>query len=885
MARRTVDLLPEIFRTDTNKKFLSATLDQLVQEPVIKKTQGYVGRRVGPGVNPADNYVQEPNADRADYQLEPGVVFLKPDTNTVEDAITYPGMIDALNLEGAQTQLQDRLWESQYYAFDPFVDWDKFSNYSQYYWLPEGPDSVDVASSVVPLSDDFTVTRSNVAYTFSDVAGTNPTITLARGGSYTFTVNQPGHQFWIQAAPGINGTMPGTPNISSRDVLGVTNNGEDGGTVSFDVPQITAQDFYLGLTDAGSVDLVTDLKFNQINNVYVSTFLQQYPGGIDGITNLNSRTVIFTNNTLDPETGGWQITTQFDPLNAGSGNNGQPGSYDSLLFDQTTDILSLDTRYSVWRISYVLDNDGQPYMTLAPIQPVPVLNKLTVAFGAQWSNTSWYKNSDGFFEQVPLITAILDTLYYQDSTNPGIFGIIKLVATPSNNPIDINDIIGAKNYTSPNGVTFTNGLKVQFRGLTVPAGYQDLEYYVEGVGTGPGITERVGFVDGEAYFGPWHVYNGQKTTGSFRDTTVFQQFIYDDVETSLLNYGAGGPAGSPLPTVSQAGASNGNGIRLIPVKDFVTPETYTQSLQNPYDSLPYDVGGYDETLDAPLIPDYLTVNRAALNQNAWSRSNRWFHIDVINYSAELNNTVPVLDNNFRAKRPILEFRANLKLFNSGTQAQIPVNIIDFNATDALSNINGQTGYGVDGYIFQDGSRVIFAADTNPSVRNTVYEVQFINPDGDINSPDIINLVPAFRGEAQIGDLVVSLSGVTQQGKSFWYDGVDWVPAQDKTSVNQAPLFDVFDANGVSLGVIMLCIQAQISQVANCLVMPWAQHRSTIMCWVSHFGISISTTWAILYFKIISIPISLPTYKTTLDKANLSVMGSYVSTLTELPSAI
>jgi len=115
-TRRTVDLLPEIFRTDTNKKFLGATLDQLTQEPNFKRTQGYVGSRVGPGVNPADNYIIEPSAVRTDYQLEPGIVFLKPDTNTAVDAITYPGIIDALNLKGANTQKQDRLFESEYYA-------------------------------------------------------------------------------------------------------------------------------------------------------------------------------------------------------------------------------------------------------------------------------------------------------------------------------------------------------------------------------------------------------------------------------------------------------------------------------------------------------------------------------------------------------------------------------------------------------------------------------------------------------------------------------------------------------------------------------------------------------------------------------------------------
>ena len=99
--RRTVDLLPEIFRTPANRQFLGATLDQLTQEPNVKRTQGFVGRRVGPGVNPADIYVTEPTESRANYQLEPGVVFTTPETDRARDAITYPGMIDALNLLGS----------------------------------------------------------------------------------------------------------------------------------------------------------------------------------------------------------------------------------------------------------------------------------------------------------------------------------------------------------------------------------------------------------------------------------------------------------------------------------------------------------------------------------------------------------------------------------------------------------------------------------------------------------------------------------------------------------------------------------------------------------------------------------------------------------------
>jgi hypothetical protein len=41
-----------------------------------------------------------------------------------------------------------------------------------------------------------------------------------------------GHNpFWIQSRPGTSGVLPQQPNQSSRQVLGVANNGDDVGTV------------------------------------------------------------------------------------------------------------------------------------------------------------------------------------------------------------------------------------------------------------------------------------------------------------------------------------------------------------------------------------------------------------------------------------------------------------------------------------------------------------------------------------------------------------------------------------------------------------------------------------------------------------------------------
>ena len=682
MAIRTVDFLPEIFQTTPNKQFLSATLDQLVQEPSFKKTQGYIGRRVGPGVNPNDYYVLEPDATRANYQLEPGVVSLDPaETSKIKDVITYPGISDALSVQGANVAQSDRLYTSDYYCWDPFVNFDKFVNYSQYYWLPAGPDAVDVFATAIPLSDSFVVSRTN-AYKFSGVIGTNPVITLVRGGNYTFELNQPGHQFWIQTDPGIAGRLPYAPNISSRDVLGVTNNGEDLGTVTFYVPQKDAQQFYYDLATIGNVDLLSDLSYEQLNGQYLSDIIADY-GGIDGINNLNNKTLVFS------------VSPNF-PIN------------------------------QLWQIQYTYDINNLPVINVNPIDTINTLTKFNILFGNEYASTTWYNDASNVISQVPLLTAAKDVLYYQDSTNPDIFGQIRLVEQEDSSTINIDtDILGKQSYTSPNGVVFTNNLKVQFLAPVNPETYTDQEYYVAGVGTA---------------------------------------------------------------------------IQLLPVSNFVTPETYTQSATLPFDSTGFDVGNFDASLNQPLVPDYITIALDSPDLNAWSRSNRWFHIDVITASAVYNNTAPVIANEARASRPILEFRGGTRLYEMGTQGKQPVDIVDLVETDALSTINGTVGYGVDGYTFVAGTRVIFARDTDPDVRNKVYTVEFVtfSQDGSTFSEPVINLVPASDSTVLVDQTVVCLSGNTLQGISFYYDGVQWTRAQQKTSVNQAPLFDVYDSDGFSL---------------------------------------------------------------------------------------
>ena len=75
MATRTITFLPQVFQTDANRKFLNATLDQLVTNPKFKKLNGFIGRKTSPAFKATDNYLPELTTQKQNYQLEPSVVI------------------------------------------------------------------------------------------------------------------------------------------------------------------------------------------------------------------------------------------------------------------------------------------------------------------------------------------------------------------------------------------------------------------------------------------------------------------------------------------------------------------------------------------------------------------------------------------------------------------------------------------------------------------------------------------------------------------------------------------------------------------------------------------------------------------------------------------
>ena len=597
--RRTVDLLPQVFKTDTNDKFMAAVVDPLVQPGVLQKTTGYIGRRWGKTYTGTDIYLDDDTTLRSRYQLEPGVV-ISNEQGQVENFYDYIDFKNQLQFFNNYNERDDKITSQEHYSWTPPIEWDKFVNFREYYWVPSGPPSVKVLGQGNEIVSTYRVRQGTTStwIFFPDGLTNNPTITLYRGQTYKFNVNSPREGFYIRTA-----------------------------------------------YDTGSLKYRPELP-------YIPNQLAVYDGKLWKAKTYVSASVDGTI-TEGPD---WELvednvqTSKFD-YSAGVTNNGE--------------------------------NNG------------------TITF------------------EVPYDAP--DILYYQSAINPDRFGRFLIQDIEDNTSINIDkEIIGKETYTSSNGIEFTNGLIVRFGGKVTPAKYAKDNWLVEKVG---------------------------------RSITLIK---FSSLEVPIIT--------SQVPEVI-------------------------------FDNAGFDTEPFDDATSYPGEKDYITICRASIDSNPWSRYNRWFHKSTLEQAHKLNGTDFEAGDTVRAKRPIIEFRPNLQLFNHGSVAKTPVDFVDTFTTDVFSTIEGSEGYSVDGEFLYNGARLLVIADTDTLANNKIYQVSFITH----NNRRQIALKTVDDSESLLGECVLVRSGNENKGLMYHFNGSAWVRSQDKSKANQVPLFDLFDVNGVSFG--------------------------------------------------------------------------------------
>ena len=195
-SQTAVDLIPKFYQTRDNVKFIQSTIDQLVQKGTTRKVSGYIGRENAKSANGNDVFVNAADSVRQNYQLEPGVLVNDQLGNTqfFKDYIDY---INQLSVFGGNTDNHERINTQEFYSWDPHINWDKFSNFQQYYWLPYGPETITIYGQQKNVISTYTVVIDEALgtkeYLFTPNGLTrNPSLVLYRGQTYHFNVTSTG---------------------------------------------------------------------------------------------------------------------------------------------------------------------------------------------------------------------------------------------------------------------------------------------------------------------------------------------------------------------------------------------------------------------------------------------------------------------------------------------------------------------------------------------------------------------------------------------------------------------------------------------------------------------------------------------------------------------
>ena len=143
MANKIYKKLPVVLQTTAIKNFFESTVEQLFSKANVETVTGYIGSKTNADLG-ITGYIAEPNSDKAHYALSPVVNTINYTTKESEDFIFFDELIDILSTYGVDTSNQNKIFGTKFYSFVPPIDLDKFVNYQEYYWYPDGPTVIDI---------------------------------------------------------------------------------------------------------------------------------------------------------------------------------------------------------------------------------------------------------------------------------------------------------------------------------------------------------------------------------------------------------------------------------------------------------------------------------------------------------------------------------------------------------------------------------------------------------------------------------------------------------------------------------------------------------------------------------------------------------------------
>lgn len=799
---RTLDFLPSIFQTSVNSQFLGATLDQLVNPPVTKQIDGFVGSKLGFGINALDYYVTEPTKERIDYQLEPGVIFTKTNESIAKDFLTYPGILDALKLQNGITNNNDRLFSSQFYSWDSFANLDMIINFNQYYWLPEGLPAVTVSST--NTIDVVTEILGKKNYTSQNG------IVFTNGLKISFDGDVIPNSY-LTGTYYVQGVGTAIELINTETLI-VPEDYTDSTSVPYDMTPYDVGNFDANLFVLVNPDYITIARNSISKNAWSRGNRWFHIQVIQDTANyLNDPTIL---TTYGSETNkAKRPIIEFYPnlklFNSGTLGKNAVDFIDTRTTDAFNDIAGQSTYYP----------DVETYTTYTgSIQTNPTVQTGNFLLGQKYSITKLSTTNVTTWENLGA------DLLFDGQFVPGTQYIITNLGTT-----DWNSIAGTTGVVYTVGSVFT----AINQGVIVGIG-SGTALTVLFTADGTGEYNSADFEPSTEYFinnlglTNWASIGASVvnvTTAGIGYTaatalTIGQVYVITSLGTTDWNLVAGTTGVTYSVGSRFKCASVGTGTGQAGTEFFIQSlGTVSQQRWNTLagtTNVTYNVGDLIVPVSPLLTGDGTLVKRQfTTNSSSFPYSNVGNGTAFQGFGTALSQTTTTvtIDSSQVTGNIIAGMYINDLIL--GQQSKLPPNTRVYSITGTttftitvfwdnpaimpvVNNIASfvvNTKNNADLQLYS-GARIVFANDSNLSIKNKIYVVDFNTLGG---SYPVITLTEAFDGQMLADEQFVVIRGQNNQGKTFYFDGLNYILAQQKPDVNIQPKFDVFDENGISFG--------------------------------------------------------------------------------------
>lgn len=211
---------------------------------------------------------------------------------------------------------------------------------------------------------------------------------------------------------------------------------------------------------------------------------------------------------------------------------------------------------------------------------------------------------------------------------------------------------------------------------------------------------------------------------------------------------------------------------------------------------------WDNQNEFGITPDYIVMERNALNGNTWSLQNYWYTIgQELPDGTKLTDTLAQSSRFTRAATQIIEFNKDIELVNYGTRFRGVVDYFsDIIKPEDIVQKRVSDNVRVDDNIIQAGDRILFTSIGNPGENNRIYKVYVKTMEDNtkvyglaLDEDEQTDSRPT--GEPKTGDTVLVRKGASYGNVSFYWTGTQWKKAQAKNGVNSSPLFKLYDRKG------------------------------------------------------------------------------------------